>query len=96
LDLEEKVLNNQDEDVQKNLVKNGNTLHSPSTKFSISNILNILLILNILIIYLDEKVVKEVEELGYPKELVIKHLINNELNYATAAYYLFLEYEMEF
>jgi hypothetical protein len=41
-------------------------------------------------------VVKEVEELGYPKELVIKHLINNELNYATAAYYLFLEYEMEF
>jgi hypothetical protein len=40
MDLEDRVLN-QDEDVQKNLVKNGNTLHSPSTKFSISNILNI-------------------------------------------------------
>ena len=39
-------------------------------------------------INLDENIIKYVENLGYKKEYIIKSLMLNELNYATATYYL--------
>jgi len=45
---------------------------------------------NNLAIYIDENIVKIVEEIGFKKEFILSSLKNNELNYAVAAYYLFL------
>ncbi|MCQ2819024.1 MAG: protein kinase, partial [archaeon] len=42
---------------------------------------------------LKDKIVQMVVELGYKKDYVIKCLEKNELNQATTAYYLFLNYE---
>jgi serine/threonine protein kinase len=39
-------------------------------------------------INLDESIIKYIENLGYKKEYIIKSLELNELNYATATYYL--------
>jgi len=37
---------------------------------------------------LDEACIKEVVKIGYRKEHIIKSLIDNLLNYASAAYYI--------
>ena len=39
---------------------------------------------------LDESVIENVEKLGYKKDYVKKCVINNEINYCTATYYLLL------
>jgi hypothetical protein len=41
----------------------------------------------------NDNIVQMVSELGYRKEDIIKWLDKNELNQATTAYYLFLNYE---
>lgn len=74
-----------EESIQKNFIKNGNNLHSINNQFAIGKLLR-----NYFNILLDEKIVKEVEQIGYRKEYIIKSLLNNEINYATAAYYLLL------
>ena len=39
---------------------------------------------------IDESILKNMESLGYKKEYIQKTLNNNELNYASATYYLLL------
>ena len=39
---------------------------------------------------LDEKIIKNMEYYGYKKEYIQKCIINNELNYCHATYYLLL------
>ena len=45
-------------------------------------------------IYLDESVVKIVEEIGYNRDYIIKSLFNNDLNYAVGAYFLLTNSKM--
>ena len=42
-------------------------------------------------IEIDEKVIKQLYELGYNKNYVLKQLNNNEINYCTSSYYLLLK-----
>ena len=44
---------------------------------------------------LDETVLRLVEESGYKREFVLKSLLNNDLNYAIASYFLFLNSKIE-
>ena len=39
---------------------------------------------------LDENVLQNVEKFGYKKDYVKKCVVNNEINYCTATYYLLL------
>jgi hypothetical protein len=41
-------------------------------------------------IILDEETINAVEELGFKKDILIKYLLGNDLNYATTTYYLLL------
>jgi hypothetical protein len=68
-------------------VKNGNNLQSSGNQFTLGNSY---------FKFLDERAIKQVESLGYLKDYIIKWLINNELNYATASYYLFNNYDNEY
>ena len=43
--------------------------------------------------HINDYFIKMVSKLGYDEEFVIKSLKNNELNHATAVYYLFSNYE---
>ena len=43
---------------------------------------------------IDEAVLKTMENFGYIRDDIQKFLINNELNYATATYYLMLKDEL--
>ena len=54
-------------------------------KFQISNYSKRVLIS---IVYLDEDIVKDVEECGFPRDYIIKSLETKERNHATATYYL--------
>ena len=39
---------------------------------------------------------KKVEELGYKKDFILKCLLNNDVNYATAAYYLLMSSDYDY
>ena len=38
---------------------------------------------------IDDKIVDQVVQFGYPKHLILNYLQNNQLNYATTSYLLF-------
>ena len=72
--------NNKDVESQIKKVENGNNTYSISiSSGSNSNSMKI-----------QESILHEVEELGYDKKYTMKCLLDNELNYATASYYLLL------
>ena len=39
---------------------------------------------------LEEGLIGQIEQFGYPREYIVKSLNHNELNYATTSYYLLL------
>jgi hypothetical protein len=82
IDLDNKIPSRQE---TKNFVKNGNNLQSDSGH----------LIIGRNMITLDDKIIKELELLCYKKDYLIKSLSNNEINYATSAYYLLFQYGLD-
>lgn len=46
-------------------------------------------------VYADEQLVSELETAGYPRSLILQHLLNGECNYLTASYYLLAEGKAE-
>ncbi len=44
---------------------------------------------------LDENVLNQMENFGYSKEFILQSINNRELNYATSAYFLLLNSEVE-
>ena len=79
------IKNTFENDKNKNIIKN-------SDKKEISEMNNNLLKMNISInkdnYTVDEEAVKFVENFGYKREFIIKSIESNELNHATATYYL--------
>jgi hypothetical protein len=43
-----------------------------------------------LTLVIDEKIVSEIENVGFPKNYIINSLNNDELNYVTTYYYLMI------
>ncbi len=76
-------------DFKSNKTSPQNHRHSRKT-LSKENTSTNTFVIGILLPYLDENALRFVEEVGYKRDFVLKSLLNNDLNYAVASYFLSL------